>query len=338
MSSYPTGYAENGPDHGLSASASRPVFAAEHSANSSAVSWAAILAGATAAAVLSLILLVLGTGLGLSALSPWAPRGISAKTFGISAIVWIAVTQIMSSGMGGYLAGRLRTRWVSVHGDEVYFRDTAHGFLAWAIASLATAAVLSSVTDAVVGNSVQAGAAVAGAATAGAAATAGSSIGAGAAGPAGNGVTAYFVDTLFRRDLNVSLAAGAGPSPATPGAEPAALMAASAAEVSRIFVNAMRAGAMPSDDSRYVAQVIAQRAGLSQAEAEKRVNDSFARVLAKSREADTAAREVADKARKASVYATLWIFVSLLIGAFAASLAATYGGRERDLQTHLQTA
>jgi hypothetical protein len=87
-----------------------------------------------------------------------------------------------------------------------------------------------------------------------------------------------------------------------------------------------------------VAQVIAQRTGLSQAEAEKRVSDSFARVLAKSREADTAAREVADKARKASVDVTLWIFVSLLIGAFAASLAATYGGRERDLQSHLQTA
>jgi hypothetical protein len=258
--------------------------------------------------------------LGLSALSPWAPRGISAKTFGISAIVWIAVTQIMSSGMGGYLAGRLRTKWVSVHGDEVYFRDTAHGFLAWAIASLVTAAVLSSVTGAVVGNSVQAGAAVAG-----------------AAGPAGNGVTAYFVDTLFRKDMSASAAAGAGPSPATLGAEPAALMAASAAEVSRIFVNAIRSGAMPPDDSRHVAQVIALRTGLSQAEAEKRVSDSFARVLTKSREADTAAREVADKARKASVYVTLWIFVSLLIGAFAASLAATYGGRERDLQTPLQT-
>ena len=108
----------------------------------SGVSWAAIAAGGTAAAALSLILLSLGIGLGFSAISPWAGSGVSATVAGISTIVWLLVTQIFASGLGGYLAGRLRTKWAYVHTDEVYFRDTAHGFLAWAAATLVTAAFL----------------------------------------------------------------------------------------------------------------------------------------------------------------------------------------------------
>src|ERR1700744_4331291 len=100
-------------------------------ANASGVSWGAILAGGCGAAALSLVLLLLGTGLGLSSVSPWANRGVAAATFGVSAILWLTLTQLVASGMGEYLAGRLRTRWSGVHTDEVYFRDTAHGFLAW---------------------------------------------------------------------------------------------------------------------------------------------------------------------------------------------------------------
>ena len=113
--------------------------------------------------------------------------------------------------------------------------------------------------------------------------------------------------------------------------------ATSAAEVSRIFLNSMRAGAMPAEDVRYVGQVVAQRTGLSQADAEKRVNETYARMQTKLKELDTAARDAADKARKTSAYAALWIFISLLIGAFVASLAATFGGRQRDVQMHFQS-
>src|ERR1700761_7153279 len=100
------------------------------------VSWGAIFVGAAAAAVLSLLLVMLGFGLGLSSISPWANVGAAASTMGIAAIVWIAFTQLASAGLGGYLAGRLRVRWVQLHTDEVYFRDTAHGFIAWAVATL----------------------------------------------------------------------------------------------------------------------------------------------------------------------------------------------------------
>ena len=298
----------------------------------SAVSWGAILAGAAAAAALSLILLILGTGLGLSAMSPWAQAGATAATLGVSTIVWITLTQLLASGMGGYLAGRLRTKWVAVHTDEVFFRDTAHGFLAWAVASLATAALLTSVIGGIVGGGVQAGASVAsGAATA--AVTAGAA-GAAGAGPeamrsdAGSGPMNYFVDSLFRKD------AAAGATPAAAAAAGGAVDAGQStptAEVTRILLNSVRSGALPSDDLRYVGQVVAQRTGLSQADAEQRVNATYTRLQTKLRDAETSAREAADKARKASAYAALWLFASLLIGAFVASLAATFGGRQRDL-------
>lgn len=109
------------------------------------ISWGAIFAGALAAAALTIILSVLGSGLGMAIVSPWSTAGVSATTFGISAILWLSITQIAASGMGGFLAGRLRVRWEGLHSDEVYFRDTAHGFLTWAIALVVTVSLFASV-------------------------------------------------------------------------------------------------------------------------------------------------------------------------------------------------
>src|SRR6202140_5832206 len=123
----------------------------KNEAHSSGVSWAAVIGGAFVAAALSLILLTLGTGLGLSSVSPWSGVGASASTVGMVAIFWLILMQIISSSMGGYLAGRLRTKWAHIHTDEVYFRDTAHGFLAWAVALVITAGFLASAAPAMVG-------------------------------------------------------------------------------------------------------------------------------------------------------------------------------------------
>jgi hypothetical protein len=279
---------------------------------------------------------MLGIGLGLSSVSPWAHYGVSAATFGVSAILWVTLAQLVASGMGGYLAGRLRTKWVAVHTDEVYFRDTAHGFLAWAVASLATAALLTSVIGSIISGGVQAGATVAGgvAATATAAA-AGSAAGAGSAmakSDSDNGPMGYFVDSLFRNDRTAAAAASApAGSGAMAGGAAEQATAASSSEVARIFMNTIRTGTLPAEDVRYVGQVVSQRTGLTQQDAEKRVSDTYARMQKKLRDAETAARDAADKARKASAYAALWLFISLLIGAFVASLAATYGGRRRDI-------
>ena len=310
----------------------------------SAVSWGAVIAGAAAAASLSLILLILGVGLGLSSVSPWARDGVSATTLGVSTIIWLTLTQLAASAMGGYLAGRLRTKWTDVHTDEVYFRDTAHGFLAWAVASLATAALLTSVIGSIVSGGVQAGAAVAGG-VASAATTAAGGAAASARGAQGSdGPMGYFVDSLFRRDATTTTATGAASagtaastdsnsgssSGSNNGSNSERAAGKDTAEVSRIFMNVSRSEPLPAEDVRYVGQLVAQRTGLSQQDAEKRVNDLYAKAQAKAREAEVAAREAADKARKASAYSALWLFVSLLVGAFCASLAATFGGRSRD--------
>jgi hypothetical protein len=292
------------------------------------VSWGAIVAGAAATAALSLILLMLGTGLELSSVSPWAYSGVSATTFGVSTILWLTFTQLVASGMGGYLTGRLRTKWVAVHTDEVYFRDTAHGFLAWAVAALATAALLTSVIGSIVSGGIKAGASVAGGiatATAVESEMANSN--------SDSGPMRYFVDSLFRKDI---YAAADVPTPAGSVAisgttlEPTTV--GSTSEVIRIFMNSIRTGPMPEEDVRYVGQVVALRTGLTQQDAEKRVSDTYLRVQTKLRDTETAAKEAADKGRKASAYAALWIFISLLIGAFVASFAATIGGRQRDMQ------
>jgi hypothetical protein len=265
-------------------------------AHSSGVSWAAVIAGAFVAAALSLILLALGTGLGLSSVSPWSNSGASASAVGTAAILWLIVMQIIASAMGGYLAGRLRTKWASIHSDEVYFRDTAHGFLAWAVAIVLTAAFLASAAASMMGGASEFGT------RASANAEPGMATGSQAEGRAG-GPNAYFVDTLFRSDPNA-------PNRSDPAVR---------GEAGRIFVRVLREGEDPAVDKTYLAQLVAAKTGLSQAEAEKRLSDTL-----------TQAKEVADTARKAAAHLSLWVFLALLIGAFCASFAATIGGRQRD--------
>jgi len=281
----------------------------------SGVSWAAIFAGAAAAAALSLILVVLGFGLGFSAVSPWAGSGISAKSLGISTIIWLAFTQIVASGLGGYIAGRLRVKWSSMHGDEVYFRDTAHGFLAWAVATLVTATLVVGSVSSIVSGGVQAGASVAGGAASAMTQAAGTAAGQGSADDYG-----YFVDTLFRDD------------------RPAAVSDDAAhATVTRIFVQTLsHDGQLAAEDRTYLAQLVAQRTNLTQADAERRVDEGFAKARKALDDAKLAARQAADSASKVAAWTALWMFVALLCGAFFASLAATFGGRRRDAVVYLE--
>lgn len=325
----------------------------------SAVSWGAILAGAVAAAALSLILLILSIGLGLSSVSPWSFDGVSKETFGWGSIAWLTFTALAASGLGGYLAGRLRTKWTRLHGDETYFRDTAHGFVSWAVATLLTAGLLTSAIGGILGTGVQAVGATAGAAasTAGAAAA-----GAGSAAMGSEeGDLDYWVDSLFRNSAApastampaaaVNPAAPGAPAMPAPGVDPAAPppprpMAGAGpgpgrpmagdrrevrAEVNRIIVSSLRTEGLAPDDKQYLAQLVARETGMTPAEAEARVTDIQTRMRAALEEAKKTAQQVADDARKATAYAALWLFITLLIGAFFASLSATWGGRRRDL-------
>jgi hypothetical protein len=110
--------------------------------SASAVEWASIFAGALAAFGVTIILFSLGPGLGLASVSPWSFNNPTPATFGTAAAIGMVVTQWLSSAFGGYLTGRMRTKWVGIRTDEVMFRDTAHGLLAWALATLIMAALV----------------------------------------------------------------------------------------------------------------------------------------------------------------------------------------------------
>jgi hypothetical protein len=263
----------------------------KNEAPSSGVSWPAVLAGAFAAAALSLSLLALGTGIGLSSVSPWSNVGASASAIGIGAIVWLIVTQIIAATMGGYLAGRLRTKWVNIHTDEVYFRDTAHGFLVWAVGLVITAAFLASAATSLVGGGAQVGAITSGKATS-------DQVDGQVSDP-----NEYFVNTLFRSDRPV------------PDSNDTSIRA----EAGNIFAYALRQKDIPAPDKTYLARLVAARTGLSQTDAEQRVSEVL-----------TQARQAADTARKAIAHTLYWTFLALLIGAFCASFAATIGGKQRD--------
>ncbi|WP_198952651.1 MULTISPECIES: hypothetical protein [unclassified Achromobacter] len=285
----------------------------------SAVSWGAVLAGAFVATATYLMLLVAGAGLGLASSSPWSGDGASAKAIGVGAIVWLVVIQIISAGLGGYIAGRLRTKWVDVHSDEVYFRDTAHGFLVWALgatvsAFLMTAGVSSAISGvANVGASAASGAGTAAtsAATAGAASAAGNGNAGGGSGMLPS--TQYFTDTLFRSDR-----------------PDASQGDAAKAEVGRIVATSIARGNVTPEDKTYVARVISNQTGVDQATAEKRIDDTINKAKQAADQAKQKALEAADAARKAAAGFALWAFISMLIGAFSSTFAATRGGRTRD--------
>jgi hypothetical protein len=264
--------------------------AAPNEASTSAVSWAAVVAGAFVSAAFGLILLALGAGAGLSSLSPWANAGASPQSVGVGALAWLAIVEVAASAAGGYLAGRLRTKWVNVHSHEVYFRDTAHGLLTWAVALVITVGFLTSAASVMVGGDN------------------------GSAASSRSGVSTdpnrYYIDHLFR-----SVRAPGG---VDTGVEPIRDPEVRS-EVSAIFVYALAARALTPDDRSQIGGLVAKATGLNRAEAEGRVGTVF-----------TQAQAALDVARKATAHALYWLFVALLSGAFVASVAATFGGGQRD--------
>jgi hypothetical protein len=250
------------------------------------VSWAAVLAGAAASCALTLVLLSFGMGMGFSVVSPWGNSGVSATTFKIGTGLYFVVMAMISSAVGGYLAGRLRTKWVGIQSTEVLFRDTAHGFLAWAVASVLGAVLLASPASSLIGGTLSGATQV-------------------AANSAQSSPMDGYVDTLLRSD-NPSAQGQQNPSDAR-------------AEMVRLFTTSFRNGDLKPADKTYVAKVVSARTGLNEADAEKRVTDVATQVKAD-----------LDRARKAAMQIAMWLTLSLFIGAFSASLAATEGGGLRD--------
>jgi hypothetical protein len=265
----------------------------------SAACWAAIIAGAVVAVAASLILLALGSGLGFAAVSPRADHGVSAATFTVTTAIWLIVTQWISAGLGGYLTGRLRTRWIGTHSHEVFFRDTAHGLVTWAVATVVAAALVGVSVPSMAGGAVHIASAAASASAQGMMSGASASM------------ASYGTDKLFR-----SVAS-------TDGAQSVQDLRV---EAGHIIAHAMSAGSVPDADRTYLANLIVAKTGLSQADAQTRVDEWVSMGM----EAETKAKATADAARKAASQASIYTALSLLIGAFIASISAALGGRLRD--------
>ncbi|ARM88119.1 hypothetical protein RHEC894_CH01806 [Rhizobium sp. CIAT894] len=281
----------------------------------SAMTWGPIFGGAAAAIGVTLILLLLGSGLGLTMVSPWSGQSSSLGTLGVTAAIWLVLVQWLSSALGGYITGRLRTKWAAVHTDEVFFRDTAHGFLSWALATVFVAGFLASSLTSLAGAGAQAAGSVVGS-TATAAGTAAASS---ATSPVDLS-TSYFTDALLRPDQARAAATSND--------------AAATSEVSRILLNGAAEGQIPDDDKAYLATIVSSRTGLSEADARTRVDT----VLKRIDDAKVAAQKAADEARKAASTTALLGSLSLLIGAFIASAAAAFGGSQRDEEEDLIVA
>jgi hypothetical protein len=223
----------------------------------SATSWGAIAAGGIASAAFTLFLVELVAGLGLVMVSPWSNQGASASTLSVAGGIGLILMAVMASALGGYIAGRLRTRWVGIKTDEVYFRDTAHGLLAWAVGTIILATVLASAAGTIVSGVTQ--------------------------GAASNPAlvpdrNSYYVDSLFRSDR---------PAPAN-----AAATDQGTAEASRLMARALTPGnEFTASDRTRAAQLVAARTGLSQQEAEQRVDQ----VITQAKTAADQARKAAAK-------------------------------------------
>lgn len=274
--------------------------------NVPALAWGPVIGGAIAASAITLILLLLGSGVGLTMVSPWSGESASFTTVSVTAAIWFVIVQWLSSALGGYLTGRLRTKWAGVHTDEVFFRDTAHGFMSWALATVVVAGLAGSAFTSLVGSGVQAASSVAATATVGATAAAAGSD------DAPDLATGYFTDLLLR--------------PQDAAARAQSDDAAATAEVSRILMQGAANGEVPEADRAYVATIVASRAGIPQEEARARVDQ----VLQQIEDAKNAALQAADEARKSAATVALLGALSLLVGAFIASAAAALGGRQRD--------
>jgi hypothetical protein len=259
-----------------------------------AASWPAIIAGAFVAISITLVLVALGSGIGFASISPWPGRGMSVTSFAITTAIWLIVTQWIAAAVGGYIAGRLRTRWVGTHTHEIFFRDTAHGLITWSVATVVILAVAAGSAASGVG------------AGAHAAADAASMGGQAMAAQAAN---AYGVDKLFRSS-NSTAAGSSDPR----------------METAHIVANAAATGGVPDADRAYLAEQVAARTGVSQQEAQARV-DAFVSSVTQAQEK---VKADADAARKAAAQASIYLALSMLIGAFIASVSAALGGRLRD--------
>jgi hypothetical protein len=267
------------------------------------VEWGPVVAGALLAAALSFVLLTFGAAIGLSATSPWPSAGLSAKMIASLAVFWTLVQQIGAFMAGGYIAGRMRTRWQETPQHEVEFRDGLHGGLVWAVGVVIGAALIMATAGAV----TRTGTEIAGKAANSVAYSAGNPM---------DGV----LDTLLRPTA-VQAPAPGPQAPATANARAGSTAPAETtrATIGRILATSVANGNLSTENKAYLVQLVSQQTGLPPQEVETRVTNAV-----------TAVREEIDKARRATILTGLVTAISLIVSFGAAWWAALKGGQHRD--------
>lgn len=202
--------------------------------------WTPVVAGALVASAVSLILIAFGTAIGLSVVSTSPTWRDASAALALLSGVYLLLAAVVSFGVGGYVAGRLRERWIpGAHTDVVEFRDGTHGLVAWALAVVITGVVAGALAAGVVGKAAQPAATP--------------------VATAGEPLIAYELDRLFRTDRR--------PAEAD--------MTYSRAEAARILLAATGRRGIAPDDRAYLARMVATRTGIAPADAEHRVNDAI---------------------------------------------------------------
>lgn len=296
--------------------------------------WGPVILGALGAAAMSIVLLAFGSALGLSVVSPYPYAGISAKGAAIAAAVYLALVMVASFASGGYIAGRMRTPWRTTDEVEMHFRDGAHGFGVWSLGVLLGAALAASGVGAVVSAAGKATTAIAAAGTAGAASNP-------ALGQLSLRPTDYAIDRLLA-PAPAGTPAPAAPAPAAAGTDATAGAAAVRANpvtprsradleapIARVFAAGLTNPQLDARDRTYLARIVSEQTGMPQADAEKRVDETYADLKA----AEQKARDAAEAARKTAIIAAFLAAATLAIGCAAACAGASLGARHRDERT-----
>ena len=288
--------------------------------------WGPVIAGAIGAAAISLVLFTFGSAIGLSVVSPWPEHGMSATAFMVIAALFAAIVQVGSFAAGGYLAGRMRSPWLSGVESERHFRDGSYGFAVWALGLLIGASIAVSGATGALKTVVQSTAVAAGATAAGAASAAPGVMNRVATDPSD-----YAIDLLMRPAPTAAAATAAAPADAATRPDMAGRMDPERdlrAPLTRILVSSLQNGSLAANDRTYLAQVVARQTGMSQADAEARVDQAYA----EAKNAEAKARAAADKARKLGMIAAFLAAATLAVGCAAACVGASAGGRARDEQ------
>lgn len=273
--------------------------------NRSYVDWPAIIAGAVLATSISFILFTFGSAIGLGVVSPYRGSAVAPLTAIILSAVWVVFVAASSFMAGAYLTGRMRHRFNDSDERESNARDGMHGLIMWGLAVLIGA--------------VLAAGSLASLARAGATVAAGAAAGAGAAASnqqAGSGAFDLVTDALFRPAANVT-----PPAPAQPGVGPS--RGETRDEVDRMLARGISRGEIVTEDRKYVAQLVARETGMSEAEAEARVNTIIDKTIAD-------AKRAADIARKTAIMVACLTATTLLVCGVGAFWAAVRGGDHRD--------